>query len=128
MNDLGKLAVSAVLAALLALTVRKRDPDIAMVIVLAAGTVLLTAALRYLAVIADFWQDLAALSDASDRAAGTLFRAVGISVMIHLAASFCRDSGESGLAAKLELCGSAACVLLMIPLLSDMLRLISGML
>ena len=128
MTDLGKLAVSAVPAALLALTVRKQNPDIALAIALAAGTILLSAALRYFSVLAEFWRDLAALSDASDRTAGPLLRAVGISVMIHLAASFCRDSGESGLAAKLELCGSTACILLMIPLLSDMIRLISQML
>ncbi len=70
MTDLGKLAVSAVLAALLALTVRKQNPDIALVIVLAAGTVLLTAVLRYFSLIAEFWRDLTSLSEASDRVSG----------------------------------------------------------
>ena len=40
MDDLGKLAAAAVLGTLLALSVRRQNPDIALVIVLAAGAVL----------------------------------------------------------------------------------------
>ena len=46
MSDLGKLAAAAVLGTLLALTVRKQTPDLALVVVLAAGTLLFSAALN----------------------------------------------------------------------------------
>ncbi|MCI6907656.1 MAG: SpoIIIAC/SpoIIIAD family protein [Eubacteriales bacterium] len=128
MDDLGKLAAAAILGTLLALSVRRQNPDIALVIVLAAGAVLVSAALQYLAVVADFWHDLGALSGTAGKVSAPLFRAVGISITIQLASALCRDSGESALAAKLELCGNAACILVMLPLLSELLRLIADML
>ena len=128
MSDLGKLAAAAVLGTLLALTVRTQTPDLALVVILAAGTLLFSAALQYLEVVAAFWRDLAGLSGLQDRVTGPLFRAVGICILVHGAASLCRDNAESALAAKLELCGSAACIVLLLPLLSELLQLITRML
>ena len=128
MTDLGKLAAVALTAALLALTVRRQSPELALAVVLAGGAVLLSAALQYLAVVADFWRALASSAAVADEISGPLARAVGISVLIHLSAALCRDSGEGALAAKLELCGNGACLLILLPLLSRLLRLISDML
>ena len=127
-TDLEKLAAAAVLSTVLALTVRKQSPELALLVALAAGTVLHSTALQYLAVIADFWRELASVSDTTEAVSGPLFRATGICVVIHFAASLCRDNGEGSLAAKLELCGNAACIILLLPLLSDMIRLIVRML
>ncbi len=126
MEDLGKLAAAAVLGTLLALTVRKQNPDLALLVVLAAGTVLLSAALQYMQVIEAFRQDLSAAAGLQDDVIGPLFRAVGICVLVHAAACVCRDSAESALAAKLELCGNAACIVILLPLLSRLIRLIAG--
>ncbi|MEA4822529.1 MAG: stage III sporulation AC/AD family protein [Clostridiaceae bacterium] len=128
MNDLGKLAAAAMIGTLLALFVKKQQPDVALVIVLATGAIILSAALQYLTVVADFWDDLTSAASISGKVSAPLFRAVGISITIQIASALCRDSGESALAAKLELCGTAACILVMLPLLSDMLRLIADML
>ena len=125
MEDLGRLAAAAVLGTLLALTVKKQNPDLALVIVLAAGAVLLSAALQYLQVIKAFLQDLSAAAGLQDDIIGPLFRAVAVCILVHSAASVCRDGAESALAAKLELCGNAACIVILLPLLSRLIRLIA---
>lgn len=46
-----------------------------------------------------------------------LFKACGIAVLTSLAADICRDSGESALGAKVELCGKCTILALSLPLL-----------
>ena len=52
---------------------------------------------------------------------GVLIKALALSLLITLSASFCRDLGEEGIAAKLELCGKAAVLSLSLPLLDSLL-------
>ena len=53
-----------------------------------------------------------------------MMKAVGISFLVAISASFCRDLGESGIAEKLELCGKSAVLALSVPVLTEILDFI----
>lgn len=50
-----------------------------------------------------------------------LFKALGISLIVCIAASFCRDLGETGLAGKVETCGKAVLLTMTLPILKTLL-------
>lgn len=53
-----------------------------------------------------------------------MMKAVGISFLVAISSSFCRDLGESGIAEKLELCGKSAVLALSIPVLKEIIEFI----
>ena len=55
-------------------------------------------------------------------------RTVGLAVVTKLAASLCRDAGEGSVAAFVELAGSAAAVVVALPLLDMVLKLVEDLL
>ncbi len=57
-----------------------------------------------------------------------VWKGLGISFLISLCASFCRDLGEEGIATKLELCGKATILVLAIPFIESLLELVGGLL
>lgn len=50
-----------------------------------------------------------------------MFKACGIAVVTTLAASLCRDCGESALASRVELCGKSIVLAMSLPLLKQVL-------
>ena len=53
---------------------------------------------------------------------------MGLAVVTKLAASLCRDAGEGSVAAFVELAGSAAAVVVALPLLDMVLKLVEDLL
>ena len=113
--DMMALGALGVAAALCAVVVRQRAPELAVVLVMAGCVLLLWETLPVLETIRDVLEELADL-------------AVGLAVVTRLAGSLCRDAGESGLAAFVELAGAAAAVLVALPLLRMVLQLVGELL
>jgi len=88
----------------------------------------LAGTLRYLETVVEFWNDLVRSCNLPLDAAQPLLKTVIIAILTQISAQLCRDSGEGALAAKLELGGSAACIVLMLPLLSGVLSMIAWLL
>ncbi len=57
-----------------------------------------------------------------------VWKALGISFLVSLCASFCRDLGEEAVAGKLEMCGKGAILALSMPVLKSILELIGDFL
>ena len=101
------------LAAVLAL--RGQKSEFAGLVSLAAGVILFGAAagnflpaLRELVLLLE--------SSAFGCYAGTLMKALGVTLAAQFTAELCRDAGEGALASKLELAGKAEILLLSVPL------------
>lgn len=58
--------------------------------------------------------------------AQTLLKAVGIGFVVQISADMCRDTGESGIASKLEIAGKAEILILCLPLIKELLALARG--
>lgn len=56
-----------------------------------------------------------------------VIKSLAVTQITHISAELCRDAGERGLAAKVELCGAAAALLCILPLVQQALKLIGAL-
>ena len=125
--DMLALGAVGVVAALFAVMVRQRAPEMALVLAMAA-CVLLWNTLPLLESIRDVMEELASLTEISPALLRPMLQTVGLALVTKLAAALCRDSGEGSLAAFVEVAGAAAAVLVALPLLKMVLQLVMGLL
>lgn len=126
--ELLSLAAAGMVAALCAVVVRQRAPEIAFVLAAAACLLLLWNTLPLLETIRDVLRELADLAGLSPTILRPLLQTVGLALVTKLAAALCRDAGEGSVAAFVETAGAAAAVLVALPLLKMVLELIMGLL
>ena len=100
--DMLALGAVGVVAALFAVMVRQRAPEMAL--------------------------ELASLTEISPALLRPMLQTVGLALVTKLAAALCRDAGEGSLAAFVEVAGAAAAVLVALPLLKMVLQLVMGLL
>ena len=111
------------LCALAAILILKgQKSDFAGLVSVAAGVILLGAAIVTFLPVFEFIGDT--MSETSfSRHMAVLGKALGITLAVQLSAEICRDAGESALASKLELIGKAEILLLALPLVSELIGL-----
>ena len=114
--DIFKLAALAVSAALCALVLRRRVPELALVLTLAAGAALLGEAVSSLAAVRGLADSLARTAGLSPGVWKPVWKTVGIGVVAKLSSAVCRDAGEGGVAAFVETAGAALALFTALPL------------
>ena len=72
--------------------------------------------------------ELADLAQVSPQLLRPMLQTVGLALVTKLASALCKDAGEGSLAAFVEVAGSAAAVLVALPLLRMVLQLMLGLL
>ncbi len=108
--------VAAVVAAFLALVLRRNAPEQGLALGLIAGCLIVAAALGGAVPLFRELQQLLGDSGLSGEYTAVLFKALGITLLTEIGADACRDAGEQGLAAKAELAGKLALLTLALPL------------
>lgn len=126
--DIFKLAALAVTAALCAVFLRKQVPSLALALSLAAGAILLGAAMGSLAAVRGLADSLSRTAGLSPQLWKPVWKVAGVGVVTRLAAALCRDAGEGGLAAFLETAGVALALLTALPLLEAVLDVLAELL
>ncbi len=126
--DIFKLAALAVSAALCALVLRRRVPELALVLTLAAGAALLGEAVSSLAAVRGLADSLARTAGLSPGVWKPVWKTVGIGLVTRLASAVCKDAGEGGVAAFLETAGSALALLAALPLAEAVFDTLSSLL
>ena len=110
------IAAVAVIAAFLAVMLRRTHPEQAMAVSLVAGILLLLSVLGTVTPLVNDITDLLNKSGLSSEYTRLLFKALGVCLVTQLAADACRDAGEQGLAAKAEFAGKLMLLTLALPL------------
>ena len=126
--DILKLAALAVTAALCALVLRKRVPELAVVLVLAAGGLILSQAMEALAGVRGLMDSLARTAGLSPEIWKPVVKTVGIGIVARLAAAVCKDAGEGGVAAFLETAGAALALFTALPLVETVFDTLGALL
>ena len=128
MESVVRLAAAAVAAALCAVVVKQHAREVGAVLALAAGALLLGAALGAIEEVRALADELGELVGLSPAVLAPVLKTVGIAILTRIAAELCRDAGEGGIAAAAETAGAAAAVLAALPLLRAVLSTITGLL
>ena len=126
--DIFKLSALAVVAALCALTLRGKVPELAVVLALAAGVLLLGQAVDAMAAVRGLTDSLAHTAGLSPNVWQPVWMTVGIGVMTRLSSAVCMDAGEGGVAAFLETAGTALALLTALPLIETVFDTLSALL
>lgn len=126
--DMFSLGAMGIVAALCAVVVRQKAPEIALLLGLITCVLLLFHTLPLLESIRDILENLAEIAGISQAILKPMLQTVGLAVVTRLSAALCRDAGEGGIASFLEIAGGAAAVLVALPLLRMTLQLIMGLL
>lgn len=123
-----QLAATGILCAVLALTVKRHRPEIALVITLASGVLLFVMVLPELTFAVSIFTQLGEMLDGGGRYVGVVLRVVGVAYMAELGASVCADAGETAIAAKIDMAGRVIILVMALPIVIDIAGIITGLL
>lgn len=115
------------IAAISGLIIRKNNPELAVVLYLAACAVILAVALG----LADGVMEVVGLAkDMSGLTSAVLtpvVKCVGIGIIAKLGADSCRDAGSGSTASAVELAGTIAAVFTALPLMRTLLKMMEDL-
>ena len=114
--EIAAIAGLTVAAAFLAVVLRQHKPEFALAVGLMAGIVILAVCLRKAAPALGSLSDLLNAASLPAEYGAALFKALGVCLLTQLASDACSDAGEKALAAKAELAGKLAMLLIALPL------------
>lgn len=128
MSDAVKIAITGIIAAICALTVRKQVPELSVLLAICAVTLILGYCVGAFSAVVSFMDKLAELGHLTTNVAVPVMKAAGIAILSRFAADFCKDAKESALAAAVETAGAAIALVVIMPLINLVLELIEGLL
>ena len=124
--ELGLLCGIVLAALTLSLVLKKDAPVIAFLLVLTAGVILLLRVFSAAGSAAQRFSGLLGECGLEPTLYLPVCRAVGVAVVVRIVAALCRDAGQSALAAKVEIAGAVLALSVCLPLLTQVLDLITG--
>lgn len=122
-----QLAALGVTAALCAMALRRGAPELAVLLTLAAGALLLSETLRVATTVKRLTDTLSQATGLSPTLWGPVWKTAGIGIVTKLSAAVCKDAGEGGVAAFLETAGAAAALLAALPLVETVFDMLAGL-
>ncbi|MCL2501206.1 MAG: stage III sporulation AC/AD family protein [Defluviitaleaceae bacterium] len=128
-----QIVATGILCAVLALTVKKQRPEIALLITITSGVLLFVMVLPELAYAVGVFTQLGEMMDGGSqhnglRYVGLTLRVVGVAYMAELGASVCTDAGESAIAAKIDMAGRLIIMVMAMPIVIDIVGIVIGLL
>ena len=110
------------------LVLRKRAGEFALVVSLLCISAVCFFAMTTLQPVLDMLDRLEELSGVNAAILSPVIKTALIGVLTHICAGVCSDSGESGIARVVELCGTVMALYLATPLISAVLDLLDSLL
>lgn len=124
METILKIAAVCVLAAILALLLKKGSPEIGILITVAAAAAAFRFLLGQFRELTDFFEELAATANLGRELISPLYKSIGVALVVKIGGGLCRDAGESALAAVIETAGAVCALLVSLPLLGAVLSML----
>ena len=116
MEAMAKLAAVAVTAVVLSAVLKKNTPELALLLVLAAGLWMLALAAQGLGAAVALMEELAQLAGLSEALLEPVVKTVALSILTKLTVEVCRAAGEGGVAAFVETAGTVLALMAALPL------------
>lgn len=126
--EIAAICAIAIVGAVLSLTLKKSNPEGALLTTLATGIIVVS---FFIAKVPEVLKTLDNMFGATGLATDygeILVKAVGICLICQFASDTCRDSGQNGLAVKVETTGRLMIVLLALPLINAVVEVTTKLL
>lgn len=128
MELLIKAAILGIAATLIALLLKKSNPEMTLLLSIGAVAVILVVAVELASGVKEMAQLAVALSGVSSAILSPVLKCVGIAIVTRIAADICKDAGQSSVSSSVELVGTAAALYVSMPLMKTLLQMIGGFL
>lgn len=126
--DVFRIAGIGVVGAVLAVTLRRERPEMAMLVGAVTGIVILIGLLSALSSVMKVLKAMTGALSLSEDFISIALRVTGIALVAQFASQVCRDAGEESIAQKIELGGKVIMLVLTVPLLVNMVELVASFL
>lgn len=128
MESIAKIVVFAVVAALCAVVVKKQTPELGLVLALLTGVMIMTCSVPAFSSAKQLMERLNDIAGLSPAVLAPVTKTVGIAIITKVAAEFCRDAKEGGIAAFVELAGASGALVVCLPLMESVLSMVAELL
>ena len=128
MGDMARLAAAGVTAVVLAAVLRKNTPELALLLILAAGLWMMSLAAQAMGAALALMRELADQAGLSEVLLEPVVKTVALAILTKLTAEVCRSAGEGGMAAFVETAGAALALLAALPLVRAVSQLMGELL
>ena len=128
MEAMAKLTAVGVTAVVLSAVLRKNTPELALLLVLAAGVWMLVLVADGLGAVVALMEELADQAGLSETLLEPVVKTVALSILTRLTVEICRSAGEGGVAAFVETAGTVLALLAALPLVRAVAQLMGELL
>lgn len=128
MELLIKAAAIGAVSALVGLAIKKSNPEISLLLAMAASAAVLTLALTMLSELRETLRMVMDFTSLQQTLVLPVLKCVAVGIVARLSADLCKDAGQSSLASAVELCGAAAALCISLPLVNTLLQTLGGLL
>lgn len=125
MDLIVKVTAVCLMGALLAALLKKSNPELALLLAVAACVIVLAVVIKGLDEIFAFLDEIVTWGGLSADIFSPLWKTVGIALVTRVGTELCKDAGENAMASLVEMTGAFGAVLVAIPLFQaawEMLR------
>lgn len=121
------IGVLAVVAVIVALTLRPKNAEIALMLTVACAVLILLAVLSQAGQIIGTVNSIVAAAQINTGYIAILLKVVGICLLTEFAVNTCRDAGSQSLAGNVSLAGKLLVTVTALPLYTDILNTVIGL-
>ena len=114
--------VFGVIATIFILFIRQSRPELAQLLSISVGLIIIIYVLGYLKMIIDIITDLALQAEINTVFLRILMRVIGVAYLAEFGAQICKDAGETNIATKIEFAGKILILIMAVPILVAILE------
>ncbi|MCL1845150.1 MAG: stage III sporulation protein AD [Defluviitaleaceae bacterium] len=123
-----QIVAIGIIGVMLAVLIKNYNSALAVLISLATGVIIFLMVLPMLAETIGFVRHLGEMSEGLEAYVSLALRVIGVAYIVEIGASVAGDAGESAIAAKIDLAGRVIILVMAMPVLVDIVRVVTGLL
>ncbi len=126
--DIFKIIGVGIITAITALIVRQIKPEVSVIITISGGIIMLLMLVQSLTSIFSAFNSIVEKSGLTSGLFTTILKIIGVGYITEFSANLCADSGASSIADKILLAGKIIILVLALPIVTNIIDIISGLL
>lgn len=123
--DIFKIGIIGIIAVVLAITIKSQSSQISLLISIVTGIIIFLMIIPALEEVIDGIFNIVRKLDIGVGYIGVILKIIGIAYIAEFCTQICQDAGENAIASKIELGGKVLIMLISVPIITELLDLIT---
>jgi stage III sporulation protein AD len=122
--DIVKIAIAGIIAGVLVIAIRQKQPEIALQVSMVAGLIIFIYVLDYLVTAINYIKDIIQKYNIPYEGITIVIKIIGIAYICEFAVQILKDTGEGSIASKVELAGRVLIIVISLPVITSFMNLV----